>query len=173
MDFLPYSENDIALLKAFFQNPEVMNLTPDDVYSDDGVSAYLGSILENNAAPDRRKYEYRVMEEGVSIGFADLEIVRRTPRGGIAEVGYLLLPQFWNRGLGTAVCRMLIETCFQSLHMHKVTASCHEENRRSIRVMEKCGMTLEGRLRKHRYKHGRFADELRYAVLKADFNELA
>jgi RimJ/RimL family protein N-acetyltransferase len=45
---------------------------------------------------------------------------------------------------------------------------CDPDNPASIRVLEKLGMTEEGRLREDLLVHGLFRDSLLYAVVAAD-----
>lgn len=63
-------------------------------------------------------------------------------KGDAVEVGYALLPAYHNQGycseaLGGAI-KWLLRHGFR-----RVMAGAFEENRASIRVMEKCGMTLQ------------------------------
>lgn len=165
MEFIQFSENDRGFLKSVFQNEQIMRFTLDDVYTEQDIDDYLTHILSNNACKNRKQYEYKVFDNNEFVGFADFEIIRKFPIGGIAEVGYLLLPDFWKKGYGIQICRMLIDICFNDLNLHKVVASCNEENIGSWKIMEKCGMTLEGRFVNHRYKHNRFMNELKYGLL--------
>jgi len=166
MKFTEFTESDLCLLKQIFQNSDVMRYTLDDPYTNAEIVNYLERIMANNRAGSyRRQYEYKVSVDGRNVGFADLEIVRAMPCGGIAEIGYLLLPQEWHKGYATVACNKLIEICFDKLKLHKAVASCNEENIGSWHVMEKCGMSREGKLLNHRYKNGRFVHELKYAIL--------
>jgi [ribosomal protein S5]-alanine N-acetyltransferase len=165
MGFFPFSEHDKPLLQRIFQNDEVMKWTLDDVYTDQALAAYLRRILANNSSTQRMQYEYKVYEESLFIGFADFEIIRACPIGGIAEIGYLIVPEMWGKGYGTRICRTLIEICFQQLNLHKVVASCSEDNIGSWKIMEKCGMSREGRFLNHRYTQKKFVNELKYGLV--------
>lgn len=166
MKLSEFTETDIDLLKRIFQNHDVMRYTLDAPYTDAQIGKYLENILSNNrAGRQRQQYEYKVTVDGRHVGFADFEIIRRMPRGGISEIGYLLLPDEWHKGYASAICKELIRICFDELKLHKVVASCNEENTASSRVMEKCGMIREGKLLNHRYKNGKFVHELKYGIL--------
>ena len=52
--------------------------------------------------------------------------------------------------------------------MHRVWATCHVENLRSARVLEKLGMQREGRLRENVCKYGVWRDSWLYALVKGD-----
>lgn len=168
MNLIEVDENDYELLSRVFKNKTVMLYTLDDCYTDDELYKYFQKILKNNQSDNRVHYEYKVVEDGNFIGFADFEIIRKIPNAGIAEIGYLLLPEYWNKGYGTRIANVLIHICFNELGLHKVVANCNASNIGSWRIMEKVGMTKEGEFKKHRFKNGRYADEYQYSLIKKD-----
>lgn len=85
------------------------------------------------------------------------------------EIGWTLHPQVWGKGYASESARALLAYAFTQLNAHRVVAFCHAENEASRRVMEKIGMTLEGRLRETIHLNGGWADELVYAILERDF----
>lgn len=58
------------------------------------------------------------------------------------EIGYALLPAYYNQGYCSEAFRGVIQWMWQH-GFRKVIAGAFEENRASIRVMEKCGLTLQ------------------------------
>ena len=69
------------------------------------------------------------------IGFLnDVEI-----EDGRIELGYVIHPNFHNKGYMTAALKLAISRLFE-LGYHTVQCGAFEENTASIRVMEKCGM---------------------------------
>ncbi|WP_394152258.1 GNAT family N-acetyltransferase [Vibrio maritimus] len=59
-----------------------------------------------------------------------------------AEVGYLLLPEFHERGIGTESLEALIKWAERDLDLNKFSAIVTKGNRGSERVLEKCGFVL-------------------------------
>ena len=57
----------------------------------------------------------------------------------IFELGYRLLPGFWNQGIATEVATAWIRYCFQVLGLKNLMAFAHTKNLASIRVLEKLG----------------------------------
>ena len=72
----------------------------------------------------------------VLVGF----INQVSEEGGTVEVGYVVAPEKWNRGYGTAMLTGAIAELFQQ-GWQRVRAGHFEENITSRRVMEKSGMT--------------------------------
>lgn len=64
-----------------------------------------------------------------------------------AEVGYVLNPDYWGRGIATEALERVIQFGFEELRLHRIEARFIQENEASLRVMEHVGMTLEGYLR--------------------------
>lgn len=79
-----------------------------------------------------------------------------------AEVSGLFIgePEQRSKGYGTAALRLLIQHAFRDLGLLRLYAFVLEENKPILRVVEKCGFTVEGKLRKHAHKHGEFKDVL-------------
>jgi GrpB-like predicted nucleotidyltransferase (UPF0157 family) len=63
--------------------------------------------------------------------------------GNVIELGYILHPDYWNRGYMTEALHTLIGLLFRA-GFDAVRAGYFEGNAASSRVMEKCGMTLTG-----------------------------
>ncbi len=60
------------------------------------------------------------------------------------EIGYVLNPDVWGRGYAPEALRALLSFGFDTLLLERIEAKFMEGNVRSLRVMEKLGMRLEG-----------------------------
>ena len=58
--------------------------------------------------------------------------------GRSAEIGYMLLPEYWNHGYGTATANMLVEMAVSS-GIEQVTAATSPDNTASVRILQKSG----------------------------------
>jgi len=63
------------------------------------------------------------------------------------ELGYSLGSRWWKKGIMTEAALAILDYGFNSAHLHRIYASCHEENMGSKGVMKKIGMKYEGKLR--------------------------
>jgi [ribosomal protein S5]-alanine N-acetyltransferase len=68
------------------------------------------------------------------------------PDGESAELDFELLPYFWNQGLSSEAVGLALEFVLGSLELKHIEAYVVEQNPASIRVLEKLGFVLEGRL---------------------------
>ncbi len=87
------------------------------------------------------------------------------PRHGIAELGYWIGVDFWNRGYATEAGQAVLTYAFGSLGLRRVHAFHFARNPASGRVLEKLGMTREGLQRKHVMKWGVPEDLVAWGIL--------
>jgi ribosomal-protein-alanine N-acetyltransferase len=87
-----------------------------------------------------------------------------------AELGYWLARSMWGQGLMTEAVPMMVRFAFDRLQVRRVYGFVFPENPASSRVLEKCGFTFEGTLRKSVRHHGRYRDNLVYSILHEEFD---
>jgi RimJ/RimL family protein N-acetyltransferase len=103
--------------------------------------------------------------DGRIVGAVGLEI---EPPHRRAELGYWVARPFWNGGYATESARAVVEFGLRGLGLNRVQAHHYCRNAASGRVMQKIGMTFEGRQRKHVLKWGVFEDIDIYGILADD-----
>jgi [ribosomal protein S5]-alanine N-acetyltransferase len=90
------------------------------------------------------------------------------PINSVAGLGYNVGRPYWNRGFVTEAAMAMLNYGFGA-GLHKVSATADSRNVGSIRVMEKLGMIREGVLRRHRFSHGEYVDEVHYGLLTSEW----
>jgi ribosomal-protein-alanine N-acetyltransferase len=90
------------------------------------------------------------------------------PAHARAELGYWIGVPYWGQGFATEAAAELIRYGFEELGLERVNAHHFPENPASGRVLEKLGMTREGRLRGHVVKDGRRRDVVAYGLLRGN-----
>lgn len=75
----------------------------------------------------------------------------------------------WSKGYGTEAKMLVLEYAFNTRNLRKVCSKVFDFNGRSKRALEKCGYKVEGVLKKHHYRNGRYCDCIQLAVFKKDF----
>ncbi len=81
------------------------------------------------------------------------------------EVGYWLGEAYWGRGIASEVLPAMTRFAVDAYGVTRVYALPFEWNAPSIRVLEKSGFVLEGRLRRSAIKDERIVDQLLYAYV--------
>lgn len=112
-------------------------------YEDGMAEAWIAEIAE--AAGERVVFAVTTESDGL-IGAAGMDL---EPAHRRAELGYWIGVPYWNRGFATEAARVVIDYGFRDLDLRRIYATVFPRNPASGRVLEKIGMTCEGRLRKH------------------------
>lgn len=82
------------------------------------------------------------------------------------EVGYCIGYDYWNKGITSEALAAVIEFLFDEVGMHRIMAKHDVENLASGAVMQKCGMTYEGRFKEYYLRHdGTYSDALVYGIV--------
>ena len=73
----------------------------------------------------------------------------RRPQPHIIDFGYYLGRQWWRQGIMSEAVRLLLDKARRDPTVYRVTAHCHVDNIASARLLERSGLTLEGRLARY------------------------
>ena len=82
------------------------------------------------------------------------------------EIGYLLLTDFWSKGIMTEAVRQICAAAFAELDIIRITGLVFAPNAASQRVLEKNGFVKEGLQKKAVFKDGKIFDLYIYGKLK-------
>lgn len=105
-------------------------------------------------------------QSGKVIGAIEMTIDKSNESG---EIGYILHPDFWGKGIMTKTVGQIIDYGFNQLNLNRIWATTDTENIGSEKVMQKTGMIKEGLLRQDiKLKHG-FRDSLIYSILSNEY----
>lgn len=86
------------------------------------------------------------------------------------RIGFFVDREFERKGYVTEAVTATLDFVFHDLKAHRVSAECDETNVRSIRVLERCGMTREALIRENRKNaDGSFSGTLHYGILRSEF----
>ncbi len=75
-----------------------------------------------------------------------------------AEVGYVFHSRYWGKGYGSEAVALMDTFAFDSLKLRKLHARVVDANIGSVRVLEKNGFELEGRLKDYYNIDGSYND---------------
>jgi len=85
-----------------------------------------------------------------------------------AEIWYKIHSNYWNQGIATEAANRILDFGFNDLHLHRIQAGCAVENIGSIKVLEKIGMSREGRGRQILPLKNGWSDNFEYSILETD-----
>jgi RimJ/RimL family protein N-acetyltransferase len=90
-------------------------------------------------------------------------------RNGTFSYGVALGEAYRRQGYASEAIFLLLRYFFQELRYQKVTAHVYSFNEPSLKLHEKLGFQLEGRLRRMIYTNGQFFDELLFGMTADEF----
>lgn len=160
------SEEDIAGLYAYACDPDVGPNAGWKPHADKEESA---QIIQELFLPNE-VWAIREKENGRIVGSIGLEPDRRREDVASKEMGYSLGKAFWGKGYMTEAAKAVIDYAFAEEPLVVLAICTGPENKRSQRVIEKCGFQYEGMQRKgyHIYD-GSDRDNLVYSMLREEW----
>ncbi|MEM0932141.1 MAG: GNAT family protein [Bacteroidota bacterium] len=84
-----------------------------------------------------------------------------------AELGYWLAEPFWNYGIMSKAISEVVHFGFKNYDIERIFARPFGTNIASQKCLEKCGFSLEAKLRNTLFKNGQYIDEMIYAIRKS------
>lgn len=149
-----FAETDRLILR------ELMPSDVEDFYemdSDPAVHLYLGNNplktmeeAETAIANIRKQYiengigRWAAIEKssGKFIGWSGLKFIDIVENGHVNfyDVGYRLIPKYWNKGYATESAKAAIKYGFEAIGMAEIIGTANVENKASRNALAKCGL---------------------------------
>lgn len=82
-----------------------------------------------------------------------------------AEVGYMLHPDFWRKGLISEALKKVITFGFREMRLHTISANINPRNDASRQILLKHGFEKEAYFKEDYYFRGKFLDSEIYGLL--------
>jgi ribosomal-protein-alanine N-acetyltransferase len=165
-----FHQEDLQAVHEYASDPEVVKYMTFGPNTLEDSQNFLGRAMGKQSVDPRTDYDL-----GVALKSEDRLIggcrVNKTSKIE-AHLGYILNRRYWGEGYANEAARSMVEFAFSELGVHRIYADVHPDNAGSIRVLEKVGMTLEGRRREYMMIHGEYVDHLLYAILEHKWEEL-
>jgi len=128
---------------------------------------YLDEVMRQYKAHNFFDFAIVCKEDGRMIGTCGF--TRLDPVNHSAEIGYVLSPAYWGRGIASEAVEIILRFAFCNLGVHRVEARYMPGNAASRRVMEKKGMVFEGVERDAIYVKGAYQDVGKCAILRSEY----
>jgi len=159
---------DVPYKVKWVNDPDVRRTLFFQEISELGTEQWLNKVALDST---RKDFIICDLETDNPIGFAS--VVKIDLMNSKAET-YLCIgdKEYWGKGYGTEVKRMLLRYVFIELGLNKVYSYNWVENKRMIEINKKLGFTLEGQLRKDIFANGEYKDRVIFSMLKEEYLKL-
>lgn len=136
---------------------------PSEAYT----AKYLAYLQSRYRAGDFYDWAVVVRETDKMIGTCGF--TRLNIDSNSAEIGYVLNPEYWGYGFAPEAVRAVMRFGFNELRLNRIEAKYMVGNERSVRVMEKVGMTREGINREAIHVKGRYVSVGVCSILRSEY----
>jgi len=89
-----------------------------------------------------------------------------------AEVGYMLNPKFWKKGIMKEALLRVIDFGFDEMKLHSIEANINPDNEASAKILESTGFVKEAYFKEDFFFEGTFRDTIIYSRLQNYKNNL-
>ena len=173
LNLRPLSITDIYKIHELHSLPETDEFNTLGIPENIQITEILvkGWLIAQNSQP-RTSYIFCIETQDTNkfIGLIALNLGKPNYYSG--EVWYKTHLQHWGKGYTTEALKKILDFGFNDIKLHRIEAGCAVENKASIKVLEKAGMTREGRKRKILPIRGEWKDNYFYAILEEDYFKL-
>ena len=164
------TDRDLPDLRHTTLDPVVMKYVMLWVDTDEQVSEFLQHAIDESRRPERMSYMLAIRITATK-EFAGITFIEIDPQlKSTAEIGYVLLPEYWQNGYASEIVRALLAFGFGTLRLHRVYGKCDDLNLPSARLMEKCGLTYEGTIREHVWLRDHWRSTRYYGMLEGEYS---
>ena len=156
--------NDVEDIHGYMSKPEVTHyLTLERHQSPTDTLLFVKQMIDLYDAKGIKLWGIECKQNQKLIGTISLTPWQKRP---IAGIGYLISPQYWNKGIATEAVKEIIKFAFEELGLQRIQAQCISQNIASAAVLEKVGMYYEG-IQKNKIKlNGKSYDIKSYFIIK-------
>ncbi|MFH1802780.1 MAG: GNAT family protein [archaeon] len=112
----------------------------------------------------KKTYSFTILSNNKAVGQVFLENPSKDK--GRYEIGYFVGKEHWGKGIATKAVKEATKFAFKELKCYKVWGDNDSDNPASGKAMKKNNYKLEGRLKKHYKKNGKFIDVLVWGKTK-------
>ena len=163
-----FEESDWHAVHEYGSDSEVVRHMEWGPNTEQETKDFIRRVLSSQQEEPRRNYQFALIlkAEKRLVGACGIHV--SNPENKEGWTGYVLNRGFWNQGYMTEAVKQVVVFGFSELGLHRIYATCGPDNVASAAVLEKAGLSREGRLREHKYMKGKWRDSLLYAVLEPD-----
>lgn len=135
-------DEDYDLYFQLVGNAEVMAMITDRPFETQEAQAGFEKLLEQNKVlADFGHFKISATATGAFMGFAKLVVDHK--EGHEAEIGFMLLPQFWGHGIAGSATEELIASAKSMRTIRKIKAVLDPQNKASRKILVDNGFVSE------------------------------
>lgn len=122
-------------------------------------------FIEKNREDNGKSFiiDWFISFENQKVGIIGLSNIDYDNRS--AHVGYWINSQFRGGGIATAALELVVEYSMNTLHLHRLYTNVMHNNPSSMRVLLKCGFSIEGIEKESLFLDGKYYDMIKFGII--------
>ncbi len=164
------TNDDVDGIFALRSNPKTMEFIPRPLAksNEDALThiATIDSKIESNEG-----INWAITLKGDTKFIGIIGLFRIEFENYRSEIGYMILPEFHGKGIGSEAIKEVVRYGFEVMQLHSIEAIIAPENYASERILQKNDFVKEAHLKENEYFDGKFLDNVIYSILKSDFKK--
>ncbi|MBP6857671.1 MAG: GNAT family N-acetyltransferase [Candidatus Pacebacteria bacterium] len=166
----PLDLSDLSLVQRFVNDPDVRKyLSSTYPLSKGDEEEWIKRVSSRN--PNNIVLAVVLKKDNKFLGTMGLHRIDYV--SGIACTGSMLgAKEEWNKGYAREAKMLLLEYAFMTLNLRKICSDAFAKNKGSIKHNQNCGYKVEGVLKRHHYRDGKYHDQVLLSVFKRDWLKL-
>jgi len=114
-------------------------------------------------------YQWGIVVKDINEPIGTISVVDKNDDINMVVIGYCIGKQWWNKGITSEALSAVIKFFFDEIGVNRIEARHDPNNQNSGKVMIKCGMKYEGRLRQAHKNNTGICDHIVYGILAEDY----
>lgn len=165
-----FNESDANNLFVLRSDPNVLQYLDTDPPKNEGeMVEFLKGIQKSYQQGDGISWAIRMPDNNLFIGSIAIWKIDKVHHRG--EIGYMILPEFWGKGIASEALTKVIAFGFNEIGLHSIQGNINKDNAASERILQKFGFQKEAHFRENWHHNGRFVDSIIYGLLASEFSE--
>ncbi|MFC0672840.1 GNAT family N-acetyltransferase [Brachybacterium hainanense] len=161
------TRQDTDRFHAWTARPEASRYQAWGPNTREDAEEFVATALSVWEEPEQSRFIWGVAAgtDDLLLGIGELSLVSRTT----AEIGYNVHVDLWGRGIGTGIGQLLVDEAFGRFPaVERVQATCDPRNIGSRTILQRLGMTYEGRLRRTMLVEDGWRDSDMFSILRPE-----
>lgn len=158
------NSNDVKEILALRSNPDTMKYIPRPLLkTDEDALEHITMIDSKIDSNEGINWAITLKDNPKLIGI--IGHYRIKPENYRAELGYMLLPEYYGKGIISEAVKEAVNYGFNAMKLHSLEAVIDPENYASAKVLEKNGFVKEAHFIDYEFFEGRFLDSVIYSLV--------
>ena len=85
-----------------------------------------------------------------------------------AEIGYMLHPDYWQKGIMKEAVQLSVHWAFSKTDLHSIEANINPDNNGSAALLKSTGFVQEAYFKENYFFNGKFKDTIIYSLVKTN-----